>query len=50
MITEVMRSLYDHSAWANQRIFSATAELTKSNSWKRWVQATALCGTLSYTQ
>lgn len=29
MITEVIRSLYDHSTWANQRIFSATAELTQ---------------------
>ncbi len=29
MITEVIRSLYDHSAWANQRIFNATAELTE---------------------
>jgi len=25
MITEVIRSLYDHSAWANQRVFNATA-------------------------
>jgi len=29
MIIEVIRSLYDHSAWANQRIFSATAELSE---------------------
>lgn len=30
MITEVIRSLYDHSAWANQRIFNATAELSQN--------------------
>ena len=27
MITEVIRFLYDHSAWANQRIFNPSAEL-----------------------
>ena len=29
MITEVIRSLYAHSAWANQRIFNVTAELSE---------------------
>ncbi len=29
MIVDVIRSLYDYSAWANQRILDTTAELTE---------------------